>query len=231
MPDVAALDRRLVELVRGWEPGVEEALVPVVGPTRATRLAISLLDDFPESYRTQTSAEEAAQDVLRLSELRTSASRDVRLFRKSGESGERLHLKTYRLGDVIPLSEAVPVLENFGFKVLEEQPTPLDGGRFGYIHDFVLEPTEGDAGAIIERARLVEKAIAAVLEGQAENDPFNQLLVSTGLTQRDVVMFRAWFRYLRQTGLSYSLSTVVDALRRAPSVTTVSYTHLTLPTN
>jgi hypothetical protein len=32
------------------------------------------------------------------------------------------------------------------------------------------------------------------------------------------VLFRAWFRYLRQTGLSYSLITVVDALRRAPNV-------------
>ena len=45
------------------------------------------------------------------------------------------------------------------------------------------------------------------------------LLVAAALNQRDVVLFRAWFRYLRQTGLSYSLSTVVDALRRAPDVT------------
>jgi glutamate dehydrogenase len=50
----------------------------------------------------------------------------------------------------------------------------------------------------------IERAIAAVLEGRAENDPFNQLLVAAGLKPRDVVLFRAWFRYLRQTGLSYS---------------------------
>src|SRR3546814_6297044 len=35
-----------------------------------------------------------------------------------------------------------------------------------------------------------------------------------------VVLFRAWFRYLRQAGLSYGLTTVVDALRRAPKVAT-----------
>src|SRR3546814_1941642 len=35
-----------------------------------------------------------------------------------------------------------------------------------------------------------------------------------------VVRFRAWFRYLRQAGLSYGLTTVVDARRRAPKVAT-----------
>ena len=71
----------------------------------------------------------------------------------------------------------------------------------------------------MERAEVIEAAIAAVLEGRAENDVFNQLLVSAGLDPRDIVLFRAWFRYLRQTGLSYSMQTVVDSLRRAPQVT------------
>ena len=69
---------------------------------------------------------------------------------------------------------------------------------------------------MLERAELVERAIAEVLEGRAENDPFNQLLVAAALAPRDVVLFRAWFRYLRQGGLSYSMVTVVEALRRAP---------------
>ena len=58
--------------------------------------------------------------------------------------------------------------------------------------------------AVLKRAALVERAIADVLEGKAENDPFNQLIVSAGLEPREVVLFRAWFRYLRQTGLAYS---------------------------
>ncbi|HEX8525571.1 NAD-glutamate dehydrogenase [Allosphingosinicella sp.] len=220
LPDVEELDRRLVAMVRGWEPSVEEALGSIVGTPRATRLALTFLDDFPESYRARTGAAEAAQDVLRVSDLEGAAARDARLFRKEADGTSRLHLKTYRLAAVIPLSEAVPVFENFGFQVLEEVPTALDGGDLGYIHDFILEmPGGGDAGAVMKRGRLVERAIAAVLEGRAENDPFNQLIVSAGLQPREVVLFRAWFRYLRQIGLSYSMITVVEALRRAPAVT------------
>src|SRR5206468_6392314 len=37
---------------------------------------------------------------------------------------------------------------------------------------------------------------------------------------RPVVWLRSWFRYLGQTGSSFGLVTVVDALRRAPNATT-----------
>ncbi|WP_206185371.1 NAD-glutamate dehydrogenase domain-containing protein [Sphingosinicella sp. CPCC 101087] len=218
-PDVADLDRRLDAMVLGWEPRVEEALGALVGSGRATRLAITYLSRFPEGYRIRTAVDEAAQDVVRVHRLAGAAARDVRLFGREGDSPDRLHLKTYRCAAMIPLSEAVPVLENFGFRVLEEIPTSLVAD-YAHISDFTLEvPGGGQASAVLGRAALVERAVAAVLEGRAENDPFNQLIVSAGLGPRDVVLFRAWFRYLRQTGLSYSMITVVDALRRAPDVT------------
>ncbi|QPQ56345.1 NAD-glutamate dehydrogenase [Allosphingosinicella flava] len=220
MPDAAALDARLNMMVRGWEPSVEEALGAKVGPARATRLALGYVNAFPETYRARTLADDAAEDILRLAGLSREGARDARLYNGACDQPHQLRLKTYRLGSVIPLSDAVPVFENFGFRVLEEQPSALDEGRIGYIHDFLLEMQGGgDAGEVLARAASVEKAIAAVLEGEAENDVFNQLLVAAALDRRDVVLFRAWFRYLRQTGLSYSMQTVVDALRKAPAVT------------
>jgi len=220
-PDVAALDQRLDAMVRGWVPSVEEALGELVGEARATRLALTYLDQFPEGYRIRTGAADAARDVVCLSGLEDADARDVRLISRDTDSGDRLHLKTYRVGEIIPLSEAVPVFENFGFRVLDEVPTPVGrGGATGYVHDFDLQmPGGDDAAAVLKRAALVERAIADVLEGKAENDPFNQLIVAAGLAPREVALFRAWFRYLRQTGLSYSQITVVDALRHAPEVT------------
>jgi glutamate dehydrogenase len=219
IPNSEDLDRRLVSMVRGWEPEVEEALGELVGAARATRLALTYMSDFPEEYRMRTSADDAARDMLRICGLAGAESRDARLYRKTSDPTDHLRLKTYRLAGVIPLSEAVPVFENFGFHVLEEVPTPLGDGHLGYIHDFTLDVRDDDTGVkVIERAEIVERAIAEVLQGEAENDAFNQLLVSVALEPRAVVLFRAWFRYLRQTGLSYSLLTVVEALRDAPEV-------------
>ena len=66
---------------------------------------------------------------------------------------------------------------------------------------------------------MVERAVAAVLAGQAENDAFNQLVAAVGIDPVAVGWLRAWFRYLRQAGVTYSIPTFVQALRGAPDVT------------
>ena len=219
-PDAAALDRKLESMVRGWVPAVEAALAADVGPGHATRLALTYAAAFPLPYRNRCAPEEAARDIIRLHRLDNHLEgRDARLYRAEGDGPRQLRLKTYRVGAMIPLSDAVPVFENFGFRVMEENPTPLDRGKLGYVHDYLLEVDEAaDLDAIMVRADVAEQAIAAVLEGRAENDGFNQLVIAVGLDPASVLLFRAWFRYLRQTGLSYGLDTVALALRRAPLV-------------
>ncbi|MEA1072169.1 NAD-glutamate dehydrogenase [Sphingomonas sp. LY160] len=220
VPSVAALDARLDEMVRGWAPAVESALVERVGSGRATRLAFTYLGAIPEAYRARVTAEDAAEDILRLSGLGDGDERGVRLYRSARDKGCELHLKAYRASALIPLSEAVPVLENFGFRVLEENPTTLDGS-IGHIHNFHVElPNCSDLDGILARAPMVEKAIANVLGKRAEDDEFNQLVLVAGLHPKAVVWLRSWFRYLRQTGVAYGLLTVVEALRRAPLATT-----------
>ena len=219
-PDSAGLDAALVDMVRGWTPAVESELIAEVGSSRATRLALTFLPALPEGYRVRTSPEEAAADILRLCELTDESQRGVRLIRSDGVVPGQLRLKTYRRGGLIPLSEAVPVLENFGFRVLEEIPTALADGHLGYIHDFRLElPPETDVESILKRADKIEWAVACVLAGFAEDDEFNQLVLFAGLDTQPVVWLRAWFRYLRQTGSSFGLLTIVEALRRAPKAT------------
>ncbi|HEU0283582.1 MAG TPA: NAD-glutamate dehydrogenase domain-containing protein, partial [Sphingomicrobium sp.] len=203
-----------------WAPAVEEALIERVGSPRATRLTITYAREFSDSYRTRTRPEEGAEDILRLASLKDSDDRGVRMFRRPTDAPGQLHIKTYRRGGLIPLSEAVPVLENFGFRVLEEMPSAVGtGGSVGYVHDFTLELPEADIDAIVARAPQIEAAISSVFSREAEDDEFNQLVLFAGLDTQPVVWLRSWFRYLRQTGSSFGLVTVVDALRRAPKAT------------
>ncbi|WP_308517918.1 NAD-glutamate dehydrogenase [Sphingomonas flavescens] len=218
-PDVTELDAAVVEMVRGWSPAVEAELISAAGAPRATRLALTYINTFPDGYRARTAPEEGAADILRLCQLSDDADRGVRIYRFEHDEPGHLRLKTYRKGELIPLSEVVPVLENFGFRVLEEFPTALANGN-GYIHDFRVEVgPEADLQGIMSRIDEIERAIANVLCGAAENDEFNQLVLYAGLDTQPVVWLRAWFRYLRQTGSSFGLVTVVDALRRAPKAT------------
>ena len=218
-PDVAKLDQRLDAMVRGWGPHVEEALGALVGAAQATRLAMTYAAAFPIPYRSRYPAGDAAEDIVRLHALADDRQRSVRLYRLAIDPENHLRLKIYRKSALVPLSDAVPVLENFGFRVLKETPTRLEGASEGHIHEFLVVTADGSpCGQVMARAEVIEGVVAAVLEGRSENDAFNQLLVSVGLEPNGVVLLRAWFRYLRQTGLSYGLATVVEALRKAPDV-------------
>jgi glutamate dehydrogenase len=213
-----ALDRRLAEMLRGWSPAIEAALSTRVGPSRAARLALAYANAFPPAYRDSVDPAEAADDIVALAGLSGEEARGVRLLPGPDGEPDALRLKIARAGGLVPLSEVVPVLEDFGFVVVEERPTAIDGDVRGHLHEFLLHAPAGSADGLLARAGIAEQAIAAVLEGRAEDDGFNRLIVSIGLAPAEVVWLRAWFRYLRQAGLPYGLATTADALARAPGV-------------
>jgi glutamate dehydrogenase len=217
VPEADAIDAELEAMVRGWAPGIEAALAALGEEGRANALAHRYAAIFPQSYRLDHTPDDAARDILRLRDLDEERRVDVRLVSGANAADDGLRLKVYSADGALPLSRLVPTLENFGFTVLEEMPTALTDERGGYIHDFRLS----DGGSAIDTARIatVEAAISAVLRGGAENDLFNQLVVRAGVDPQQADWLRAWFRYLRQTGVTYSMGTFVTALRNAPSVT------------
>lgn len=218
--DEAALDQAFQTMVRGWEAAVEGELAKTEEPSRAAAIAARYAPAFPVGYRADYGAAEAASDirVLRALTADDAPRRAVQLHRLPGESG--LRLKLYQREGAIVLSDAVPVLENFGFRALEEVPTALDHGKLGFIHDFlVAHPVDTTPEALLARATAIEDSLAAVLNGAAEDDAFNRLIVAVGLTAIEANWLRAWYRYLRQAGMTFGIATVVDALKNAPDVT------------
>ena len=226
-PDEAKLDEALQAMLRGWGEAVESELALTEDPARAAAIAARYADAFPQQYRGEYGPADAAIDIQRLRGLASvegdhaaATRRDARLYRRHHDTDQQLRLKIYQHEGSMPLSDAVPALENFGFRVLAELPTQLDHGATGTIHDFTLALPQGDhAGPLLDRAEAIEQAIAAVLNGTAEDDPFNRLVLASALSAVEANWLRAFYRYLRQAGMGFTIYTVVDALDRAPAVT------------
>ncbi|MEY4721863.1 MAG: hypothetical protein RIQ46_1588, partial [Pseudomonadota bacterium] len=219
-PDETALETRLTAMVRGWGEAVEAELAARGDTSRAAAIAARHAEAFPQAYRSAYGPAEAATDIERLRRLEPgSTRRDVRLHALPGDAPGTLRLKLYQRVGALALSDTVPTLENFGFRVIEDTPTLLAGEGMGAIHDFALEPIGGlEAESLFARAGEIEAAIAAVLNGAGENDGFNRLIALTGLSAQEAGWLRAFHRYLRQAGMTYGVPTAVDALARAPRV-------------
>ena len=119
----------------------------------------------------------AADDVEQLAAL--SPEHDLRLsLCRDLEGG--LRFKFYRLNDDIPLSDALPMMENMGLRVISEHPYKVDAADgVSYIQDFEVESLQGELDVDVLDENF-EEAFARLWRGDAENDGFNRLIFTAG---------------------------------------------------
>ncbi|WIY53756.1 NAD-glutamate dehydrogenase [Devosia sp. YIM 151766] len=167
---------------------------------------------FSPAYQSRNAVDEALEDI-RIFEGLEEDGVGLRLGARGGAHGG-LSLKVYHEGTAIPLSDRVPVLEHFGFRVIDERTytlVPRDGVE-RYLHDMVLDNGDEDAGDLLARAAAIEAGLVAVWQGAAESDQLNSLVTLAGLDWQEAALLRALSRYLRQVGISYSQRYVAQVL-------------------
>jgi glutamate dehydrogenase len=168
---------------------------------------------FSTAYQSRYTASDALADIGVLRELGDGAGVAIRLQARSGTDGS-LGLKFYHRASAIPLSDRVPMLEAFGFRVIDERTytiVPRDGVE-RYLHDMVLEPADGGQLDVAARGAAIEDGLLAVWDGLAESDQLNTLVARTSLDWTEAALLRALSRYLRQVGISYSQRYIASVL-------------------
>ena len=213
--DQAALEQKLAEIVRDWRDELREQLVARHGEEAGLKLANRFGRALPAGYIEEVSPEIAADDVDHLAALAGPDDLRLSLYRSRRHGGD-IRFKFYRQLDDIPLSDALPMMENMGLRVISEHPYRVDAADgLCFIQDFEVESLQGelDIDAIDEN---FEDAFARIWRGDAENDGFNRLVLAAGLSWKQVAMLRAYCKYLLQTGVPFSQSYMEATLTRYP---------------
>ncbi|MDG4828865.1 NAD-glutamate dehydrogenase [Solwaraspora sp. WMMD1047] len=207
-PDLLA--EQLADATRLWDDDYRLVLERKLGDEQAKRLFARYADAFPEGYKDSHTPYEAMKDLAKLELLEESGQLEMHMFRKQRWGADRggeqtdVRFKVYRYGEPMVLSAVLPVLHSLGVRVIDEHPYEVDriDGRI-YLYDFGLELPE-KALELAEVRPHVENAFSATWRGEAEVDGFNELVLRGGLTWRQVVVLRAYAKYLRQAGTVFS---------------------------
>jgi glutamate dehydrogenase len=211
-----AIEDKVREITRTWEDALRQ-LAAEAGHDRAlTERATS----FPEAYRSSFPPADAIRDAACIEALSAGNPIAIDLRREAGQAPEHAGLKIYHHGEPVALSRRVPLLENMGFRVISERTFEIDEGTAApvFLHDMELESAFGKPIDLSDGGALFEEVFLATWRGQSDNDGYNALVQTASLRVSQIVVLRAYGRYLQQAGIPQSQDFIAAALNRYPHI-------------
>jgi glutamate dehydrogenase len=238
--DAARLERKLAATVRSWDDDLAEEATRKLGDRQARALLEICRDSIPETYKADVPAEYALTDLTRVLKLLESDQTiafdlwEAESFAggrpvpedPSGDpqdEGARVwRLTIYRTGSPITLTDVLPRLQHMGVEVVDEHPYEFSGECLRepfWIYDFGLRRTGNTAAHLGPLKAPFENALTALWADMIEDDGFNALVLDGQLTWQQVVVVRAYAKYMRQAGTRFSQNYIERVLRSNTTVT------------
>jgi glutamate dehydrogenase len=212
--DVREIEKEIVKASRRWQDDLHDALVAHFGEERGNQLHQRFGDAFPAGYREDCSIAEAVADTAIMDRLGPEKKLTVNLHAGDASSATPLRLRAFHLGGPVPLSSSLPMLEHMDAKVLEELNYKVEPEEMPavYIHDFGMSHAAGVKIDVGQLKSAFEEAFVRVWHAEIENDDFNRLVLRSNLGWREITVLRAYCKYLRQTGFTFSQAYMEQAV-------------------
>jgi glutamate dehydrogenase len=215
------VDRRTVEIevatvTRRWSDDLSDLLDLALPEQEANRRRRRYLGALPEAYKEDFDASTAVADIASLEALPDVDGLGFTVYTPSPDDSADRRLKVFRTGQSLSLAHALPIFVQMGIEVLDERPYEIgrSDGTIAWIYDFGLRIPPGshiedrastNTGAFIDTLRLLWRA-------EIEQDGFNALVPRVGLDWWQANVLRAYSKYLRQAGTTFSQGYIEQAL-------------------
>ena len=214
--ELTELEGEVADLTRTWNDHLLERLITQKGETAGRHLAERYADAFDERYKADTRSAVALRDIENLEALGDAPYFVDILNPVHGYEGEAAtQLKIYHQKRTLVLSNVLPILENLGFKVLEQisyYTHAQSGGKVRGIDVFRVQDRSGEVIDVREHGERLKEALLALLGHQVESDSLNRLVLYGGLSVRQVVLLRTLQMYYAQLSAGTSRSFIANTL-------------------
>ena len=219
--DVKYIESMLVEVGRSWEDEFRENLIERMGEELGAASSEHFCDGaFPAGYKERFLPRVAACDVEHIQRLTEDNPIELNFYKPIEDTSQCMHFKLFRAGETVALSDIMPVLENMGLRVISEHAYEVKPRALHsiWINDFMVLHETGKKLDIDNIKDVFQEAFTAIWSGQAENDCLNQLILTTQLSWREVSILRAYSKYSRQIGFTFSQFYIAETMNTYPSI-------------
>jgi len=193
--DVNEIEKNLIELTKTWQDKLNSKIVSVYGEERSKAIVRKYDNAFSRSYSEHNLPSAALVDIQRIEQLSKEKPLDILFYRPQEETAQSniVKLKLYHKNEPIHLSDVLPMLENFGLRVVDESPYKItnDQGEISWVMDFTMLYNISNNFDMEKSQELFQEAFSATWDAQLEDDGFTPLILGAGITGRKVTIVRA----------------------------------------
>jgi glutamate dehydrogenase len=222
--DLPRLENALTRIARPWERKLQLLLEGSHGEMEGSALFRRYRGSFSREYRALTHPRFALRDILNVERVLKTREEIFDLWGPFGQGTSHYRLQFYSTRKN-NLNALMPYLENLNLSVIEEVDLLVEvAGTEIHIKSFAVRgPEEEAAGTLSTLAQPLLEALGALRRRVVENDYLNRLLLLTGLSWRQIDIFRGYRNYYFQLGSPFSKRRVAFALINNPRVALLLY--------
>lgn len=220
--DLDRIERSLTHIAEPWKEKLHKLMDRTYGEEEGAKLLKKYQDAFSLDYQVMMHPRFAVRDIQNLETLLEDGQERVDLWGPFTGKVDFYRLQFYSVRESY-LNDLMPFLENLNLAVIEEiDYEVLTPSGTIYIKSFSVHTRAGAHKLHTVRENLLE-TLHALRSGAVENDYLNLLLVLTGLTWRQLDVFRGYRNYYFQIGCPFTKRRVAYALINNPHVALLLY--------
>ncbi len=222
------IERQITKMTKVWSDDLLESIKAKFDDEVRVSLYAKYKNAFSVSYINRFDSKRAAIDISRIEECLQKNLVLFNLYKSSDLLPEDVtELKIFSPEKELILSSIMPILESFGFNVIQEhtyvitaeEDEKIRSKRKVWIHYFHLNLSK-QGHLFSEKTKLnFEKTVSLIWQDMMQVGFLNRLVVTADLHWKQVYMLNAYSKYLHQTGFRFSQTYVADVLVRYSAIT------------
>lgn len=209
--DVNEIEKKIITVSRSWTDELKRNLILEFDEAEGLKIYLKYRKAFPASYTEYYQPHDAINDIKQIEGL----SKENPLGMSFSKMGKiTLRLKLFQREHTIALSDVLPMLEHMGLRVIGERPhgITIKDEQVVWITDFDMLYVKNEDINIDDLKENFQDAFANIWFQNAEDDGLNKLVLAAQLTWSEIAVLRAYIKYLRQTGFTFSQPYIEQAV-------------------
>ncbi len=217
----AQIRKKLYEESRNWHDRLADIAQEWYGAEKAYELLKPLHNAFSAAYQEEMPLRSAVRDIEWINDAIKGTDLQAKLYQNGNEEDGHAHFKIYKKGRPASLSNVLPILKNMGFEVLNEHPYDVTTNEDEtiWIHKFYGKIELGHDQSVKDIRFNFEDAFISAYLGFIDQDRFNSLILSAGISAREANIMRAYAKFLHQANYPHRNTTMANTLGKHPKIT------------